>query len=318
MDLESFATLRSFGTVVGLSDHTRDATVALASVALGAKIIEKHFTLDRALGGPDAFFSLEPAEFRAMVDAIRTTERALGRPRFGPGEEERASLAFRRSLFIARDVSEGDLLTCDNVRSVRPSSGLAPRHLPEILSQRATRAVAAGTPLAWDMVRASTAAPSVALREANCDDASTLLAWRNDGATREMSVSQAEVTTEEHASWLKRMLGSSDHTLLIAEQGGGAVGHVRFDRVTSSPDTWEISLTIDPAVRGRGLATELLRAAGNAAVSRGVRRFVARVRSNNERSLRAFKSAGYYAFVERSDSAGQFIFCERRLVPFGA
>jgi pseudaminic acid synthase len=150
MDLASFAELKRFGTVVGLSDHTRGVTVPVASVALGAKVIEKHFIVDRAVGGPDAFFSLDPVEFRAMVDAVRTTEQAMGRPRFGPGEDERTSYVFRRSLFFARDVRAGQVITSDDVRSVRPANGLPARHLPEILGRLATRDLAAGTPVTWE------------------------------------------------------------------------------------------------------------------------------------------------------------------------
>jgi sialic acid synthase SpsE len=96
MNLQSFEVLRGFGTVLGLSDHTRDHTVAIASVALGAKIIEKHVILDRSIGGPDAFFSLEPSELGALIKAVREAEKALGAPRFGASADEQASLAFRR------------------------------------------------------------------------------------------------------------------------------------------------------------------------------------------------------------------------------
>src|SRR5258706_7730782 len=133
MPLKSLEALRGFGTVLGLSDHTREHTSAVAAVALGAKVIEKHFILDRSVGGPDSFFSLEPAEFAGLVKEVRTAEAALGAPRFGASAEERASLAFRRSLFVAEDVRQGDVLTCDRVRSVRPADGMPAKHLPEVL-----------------------------------------------------------------------------------------------------------------------------------------------------------------------------------------
>ena len=204
MDLRSYDVLRGFGTIVGLSDHTRDSTVAIASVALGAKLIEKHFIVDRAVGGPDSFFSLEPDEFASMVRSVRDTEKSLGKVRFGPSEDERASVNFRRSLFVAKDVAAGEVLTCDHVRSVRPSHGLAPKHLPFVLGRRAARALEAGTPLSWDGVGAPVAPPALTLREVTNADAELLLRWRNDETTRAMSVSQGEVSLEDHRAWLAR------------------------------------------------------------------------------------------------------------------
>ncbi|MGH9644604.1 MAG: pseudaminic acid synthase, partial [Terriglobales bacterium] len=115
---------RRFECPVGLSDHTMGIAVPVAAVALGACIIEKHMCLRRAEGGPDSAFSLEPHEFKAMVDAVRVAERSLGSVQFGPGERETGSLKFRRSLFIVENVKRGDLFTKSNVRSIRPADGL--------------------------------------------------------------------------------------------------------------------------------------------------------------------------------------------------
>jgi pseudaminic acid synthase len=156
MNLRSIPALAErFGTAVGLSDHTLGWTVPVAAVALGASIVEKHLTLSRADGGPDAGFSLEPDEFGAMVEALRTVESALGSPRFGPTRAESASVPFRRSLFTVRAVVAGEELTAENVRPIRPGNGLPPRHLREVLGRRATRDVPAGTPLSWDLIGAS-------------------------------------------------------------------------------------------------------------------------------------------------------------------
>lgn len=141
-----------FGVPAGLSDHTMGTAAAAAAVALGACIVEKHFTLRRADGGPDSAFSLEPGEFREMVQAIRTAEKALGSAGAGLHPEEDKSRAYRRSLFVVADVKKGELLTEQNVRSIRPANGLHPRHLPEVLGRRAARDLERGTPLSWDMV----------------------------------------------------------------------------------------------------------------------------------------------------------------------
>jgi N-acetylneuraminate synthase len=142
----------AFSVLVGLSDHTLGIAAPVAAVALGACIIEKHLTLARADGGPDAAFSLDPHEFRAMVDAVRTAEQAFGKVHYAPTEREAASRVFRRSLFVVEDVRAGELFTTANVRSIRPGHGLAPKYLPEILGRRAARDLARGTPLNWDMV----------------------------------------------------------------------------------------------------------------------------------------------------------------------
>ncbi len=142
----------AFQLPVGLSDHTLGIAVPVAAVAVGACIIEKHFTLSRAVPGPDSAFSLEPAEFKAMVEAVRTTEKAMGEVHYGVSEREMASRAFRRSLYVVKDVSRGELFTAENVRSIRPSNGLPPKHLGAVLGRRAARDIAAGTPLGWELV----------------------------------------------------------------------------------------------------------------------------------------------------------------------
>ncbi|MBT9172540.1 MAG: Pseudaminic acid synthase [Syntrophomonadaceae bacterium] len=142
----------AFDVPAGLSDHTAGIAVPVAAVALGACIVEKHFTLSRSLGGPDAAFSLEPAEFREMAEAIRTTEKALGKVCYASGKQEAASRAFRRSLFVVRDMERGEAFTLENVRSIRPAAGLSPALLETVLGRRAACAVKRGTPLGWDLL----------------------------------------------------------------------------------------------------------------------------------------------------------------------
>jgi pseudaminic acid synthase len=139
-----------FGTLVGLSDHTLGTSVPVASVALGARMIEKHFIADRNIGGPDASFSLEPAEFRQMVDAVRDVEKALGGVDYTLSEKVKGNRVFARSLFIAKDVQQGDTVDESNVRSIRPGYGMHPKHLKEVLGKRFSRDVKMGTPLAWE------------------------------------------------------------------------------------------------------------------------------------------------------------------------
>ena len=143
---------RRFDCPAGLSDHTMGIAVPVAAVALGACIVEKHMCLSRADGGPDSAFSLEPQEFKAMVDAVRVAEKALGSVRFAWGTREASGLQFRRSLFVVENVKRGDIFTKSNVRSIRPADGLHPRHLDEVLGQRAVCDIERGTPLQWNLV----------------------------------------------------------------------------------------------------------------------------------------------------------------------
>lgn len=140
----------AFGVVAGLSDHTIGIAVPVAAVALGACVVEKHFTLSRADGGPDSAFSLEPAEFAAMVNAIREAEAALGEVRYAFTDKERDSRVFRRSLFVVKDVRAGEVFTEENVRSIRPGHGLHTRYLEMVLGRRAVCEINRGTPLAWE------------------------------------------------------------------------------------------------------------------------------------------------------------------------
>lgn len=141
-----------YGVPIGLSDHTRGSSVATAAVALGACVVEKHLTMSRAAGGPDAPFSMEPAEFKAMVESLRIAQTALGDGKLGPAPSETPSRAFRRSLFVVKDVKKGEALTSKNMRAIRPGDGLPPRDYDAALGRRALADIALGTPLSWDLL----------------------------------------------------------------------------------------------------------------------------------------------------------------------
>lgn len=140
----------TFDVKVGLSDHTLGTTVPVAATALGAQVIEKHLTLDRSLGGPDADFSLEPDEFAAMVDGVHEASKAVGNVDYSLSEKD---IRRRRSLFVVEDVQEGERFTEENVRSIRPGHGLAPKHLDTVLGNTAAENLSRGTPLEWTYVR---------------------------------------------------------------------------------------------------------------------------------------------------------------------
>lgn len=142
-----------FGCQVGLSDHTMGVGVAVAAVALGATVVEKHFTLARADGGVDSSFSLEPAEMAALVTETERAWQGLGHVSYGvQSAQEKKSLAFRRSLYIVRDLAAGEPLTADAVRAIRPGFGLPPKHQDAVIGRRVRHAVKRGTPLTWDLL----------------------------------------------------------------------------------------------------------------------------------------------------------------------
>jgi len=141
-----------FGCHVGLSDHSMGLGVSVAAVALGAVVIEKHFTLDRADGGVDAAFSMEPAEMAELMIETERAWQALGTVSYGPTPGEQGSIQFRRSLYVAQDMRAGDVLTPENLRVVRPGLGLAPKHYDDVLGRRITSDSPKGTPLSWDLV----------------------------------------------------------------------------------------------------------------------------------------------------------------------
>lgn len=152
-NLRAIPVLRDgLGLQIGLSDHTLGIGASVAAVAMGATVIEKHFTLDRNDGGVDSAFSLDPAEFRLLVSETRTAWQAMGEPVVGPKKIEAEGLRFRRSLFVSRDVKAGEKVSPDNVRSVRPADGLPPETYSQIEGREFRGDVAKGTPMSWDLL----------------------------------------------------------------------------------------------------------------------------------------------------------------------
>ena len=150
MNLKTIPVLeKHFQVPVGLSDHTLGNEAAVAAVCLGGSIIEKHLTLRRSDGGPDSSFSLEPDEFKKMATTIRNVERAMGRVHFGPTSHDGQNSDFRRSLFVVSDIRQGDRFTLDNIRSIRPGMGLAPKNMRQVLGKTAQTDICRGTPLDW-------------------------------------------------------------------------------------------------------------------------------------------------------------------------
>ncbi|WP_066192299.1 pseudaminic acid synthase [Gracilibacillus timonensis] len=143
----------TFDVEIGLSDHTLGHSVPITSVALGAKVIEKHFILDKSIGGPDAAFSLDPEEFAEMVQSVREAEKAVGKVDYTLTKKKINNRKFSRSLFVVKEIKKGEKFTEENVRSIRPNDGIEPKYINEILGKQATTDISFGTPLTWDKIK---------------------------------------------------------------------------------------------------------------------------------------------------------------------
>ncbi len=153
VNLNTIPLLREkFSVQVGLSDHTLGYVVPMGAVALGATLIEKHFIMDRSLGGPDAAFSMNPSEFGLMIQNVRDVEKAMGLASLELSAKSAKNREFARSLYVVTDMAEGEVFTKENIRSIRPGFGLSPRHLNEIIGKKATKALDKGTPASWDII----------------------------------------------------------------------------------------------------------------------------------------------------------------------
>jgi pseudaminic acid synthase len=141
-----------FEVPVGLSDHTLGISIPIAAVALGATVVEKHFTISRRSRTPDSFFSLEPTELKELVKSIKDVESSIGKVRYGATKGEKGNIVYRRSLFVVKDIKKGELFSEDNLRSIRPGHGLKPAFLKDIINKKAKKRISAGTPLTWKLV----------------------------------------------------------------------------------------------------------------------------------------------------------------------
>jgi len=154
MNLRTIPDLKKrFKVPVGLSDHTLGIGVSIAAVSFGAQLIEKHFTLSRKIKTPDSFFSIEPQELKALVENVRTVEMSLGMVHYGLTNDEKKSRVFRRSLFVLQDINKGEFFSEENIGSVRPANGLAPKYIAKILDRKAKKDINRGMPLSWRIVK---------------------------------------------------------------------------------------------------------------------------------------------------------------------
>jgi sialic acid synthase SpsE/RimJ/RimL family protein N-acetyltransferase len=298
LNVRAIPTLKAaFDLPVGLSDHSRDPVVApVAAVAVGANMLEKHFTLSNELPGPDHRFAVEPDELRILVEQVRAAEAALGSGEkvVDPVEHELRSFA-RRSIFAARDIRAGERFTRENLAILRNGSleaGLAPVRLDDLLGRRAARDIAAETAVREDDVSGDA---TIGLRLAGERDVRAVWEWRNEESAREASFDSEPVPFERHERWYRDRLADPDTLFyVVVAPDERPVGYVRFALAGGEA---EISVALDASTRGRGYGTAAIRHGCEAVLGGGrAERVVAHVKRGNELSRSAFLRAG---FVER-------------------
>jgi N-acetylneuraminate synthase len=297
----------AFGVPVGLSDHTMGVAVPVAAVALGACIVEKHFTLSRAVPGPDSSFSLEPHELKEMVAAIRTAEKATGVVHYGVSEREAKSKVFRRSLFVVRDIRVGEPFTPENVRCIRPGHGLHPRHLDEVFGRRAVRDVRMGTPLSWDLVAAPERLDGTVsyLRPLAFHDTDHILRWRSDPEVAAQLFSERPPTRAEHEAWYAASQNRTDarEFVIALTNSDRAVGTISLRHIDPAAGSAEYGIMLgERECRGKGIAreaSELLLEYGFETL--GLRRVSLSLFSDNASALRLYQRLGFRESPDRGD-----------------
>lgn len=291
-DSMNLATMQDMGArfqvPVGLSDHSLGSLAAVTAVAMGGSIIEKHFCLGREIENPDSSFSMEPAEFAEMVRDIRQAEKARGIVYYGATEQEKENTVFRKSLFVVKDVKQGEIFTKENVRVIRPGYGMHPREYEYVLGKYSKEDLKRGTPLS-----ASAVEEYVTLVSAKKDQEELVLTWANEEETRKQSFSTETISRETHHMWYHAALASDTRRIYICYHGEIPVGLFRFDLL--SKEEAEISYQIAVKYRGRGYASSML-SAGEALLQEtrpDLKKILARVKPENAASHKLLQKLGY-------------------------
>ena len=300
---------QSFGIPVGLSDHSMGAFSAATAVALGANIIEKHFCISRKIPNPDSVFSMEPQEFREMVHQVREVEKALGTVSYGVSKQEESNANFRRSLFVVQDIKAGEMLTPENIRSIRPAYGLKPKYYKEVIGKKALHSLKRGTPLtfgdiAGDDIKEIDIAGNnqemnmkeplseLYLQEAGERDCGMLFVWANDPVVRCNAFQTAHIPFETHQEWFRKVLEDNTIWQYILYHRQIPVGQIRLN---IEKGVGKIDYSIAPDMRGRGFGSnglELIKEKAENEIT-GVTKLMGQVKHQNTASIKAFERCGY-------------------------
>jgi len=298
---------RRFGVVAGFSDNNAGIELPVLAVTIaGASVVEKHLTLDKKLGGPDAQFSIEPHEFKRMVELIRKgekgesvlsdigisqeqVEKAMGQVHYGPASPaEEANKEFRPSIWVQKPVKKGELFTQENIRVARPGAGLLPKYWDEVLGKRAACDIEEATPLTQDLIEGL----GVSLRKATPEDLMFYFELRNDPSARTFQFNTESIDLATHKAWFSLKLQDVDTRLFVIEKEGEKIGQVRVDLQGSAG---EIHIALVPSWRGKGYAPLAIRQAVSQVFQERaeVRTIDAHIKESNAASQKSFERAGF-------------------------
>jgi pseudaminic acid synthase len=277
-----------FQVPVGLSDHSMGSLAAVAAVAMGGSIIEKHFCLSRDIENPDSSFSMEPQEFANMVRDIRQVEQARGKVSYGPTAQEKNNLNFRKSIFVVKDVKENEVLTEENIRVIRPAFGLHPREYEYLLGKKVKHSLQAGTPLTLREI-----GDYFQVRSADASHERLLFDWANEAEVRQNSFTTEQIVWENHQVWFRNLLTDVNKRLYIFYRNNQPVGMIRYDIQDKSA---RISYSIAKEFRHRGYGKAMVEQSEPILrkESPQIQVITAEVKPENTASMRIFEELDYH------------------------
>jgi pseudaminic acid synthase len=293
---------KRFDVIPGLSDHTVGTETSIAAVALGAKIIEKHFTLSRKDGGPDAAFSLEKEELKSLVKTIRNIEKSLGTPSYEIGKKESENRVFKRSIYAVKDIKKGEKFTEENIRVIRPGYGMHPRYYEEIIGRKTTKNLKMGISLKADLIGDIFQEKNKKeVKNKKCDinfakrgDSLGLFKIRNNSQIRNKSNNNDEINFENHDKWFKNKYFSNNGNIcLIAKINKKVAGYCRLD-LGDETNKFIVSIAVDPIFQGYGIGNLLLKKSIKE-IKKG-QEIIAEIKRDNTASLNLFKKNKFVVF----------------------
>lgn len=279
-----------FGTIVGLSDHSKGSIGAVVGVALGACVIEKHIKID-GIKSVDSEFSMSVNEFSSMVNNIKIAKAMSKGPSYELSKKEASSKVFRRSIFAVNDMKEGEVLSEDNIRVIRPSNGIAPKYYQEILGKCTTRIIKRGEPIQFDDIKdfsKKEIKDEFSLRDIDENDINLLYSWANDDVSRKNAFHTEYITFDEHRIWFYKLLRDSNQKQYIFMKIDKPIGQIRFSIVGNEA---EIDYSISPNERGFGYGKIMLELAKEKFHEEypNVKKIIGRVKVTNLASEKCFK-----------------------------
>ena len=294
---------KSFGCRVGFSDHSMGSVAAVAAVALGACVVEKHFCLSREIKNPDSEFSMEPHEFKAMARDVNSAFRSRGKISYRPSKSEEASKSFRRSLFSVEDIKEGEKFTSQNIKVIRPGYGIKPKFIYDIINKTATKNIKRGTPISENLIDSAPIdshkkcfeSERLIFREICYDDTDKLVRWRSNPNIFSFFRNAKPLTHKKHLNWYKtNYLLSPDRIDFIVTEKSTSEDIGFCNAKINNDNSCEIGYAIgEISAQGKAFATETVKTMINEFHKKGINTFYATIRKDNAASIKVIERNGF-------------------------